>query len=188
MGKFRKLFRLLALALPLSYLYSREFFLWFAGSLCFFLLLFEILRWQKPSLTARYFRFLKMIAKEREARNPLGATYLFLGSFLTGLFFPKEPVLVGLTFLILADAVAGTVDRFWGKEKTFAGRLAYLFTCLLLAWGMKLGGLSASWLSLMIASFVALILETIPWKVGPFWLDDNLTVAPAVALVLDLLS
>lgn len=190
MSKWRKVFRLAGLILPLVYLYSRPHFLWFTGVGSFIFLLFEFLRWRYHRLTQKYLQYLKPIAKEREKHNPLGISYLFWGAYLTGVFFSREAVLVALTLLIVGDIAASFVDRHFGKiilpwaKKSLEGRAAYFASCLLAAIFMKSLGLTLPWSSLWLAGLTATLVEAAPLRIGNWWLDDNLTIGLSVGLVL----
>lgn len=192
MSKWRKVFRLTGLILPVIYLYSKPHFLWFTGVGSLLFLLFEFLRRRFHRLTQRYLLYFKPIAKEREKHNPLGISYLFWGAFLTGVIFSREAVLAALTFLIIGDISASIVDRHFGKivlpwsKKSLEGRLAYFTSCLLAAIIMKSLGLSLPWFSLWLAGLIATLVEAAPLRIGNWWLDDNLTIGLSVGFVLSI--
>lgn len=199
MGKLRKIYRLLGLVFPVIYFAGdKNLVLITLLPLSFILLMVEILRFQFPQISDKYFQIFSLIAKKREAKTLLGTTYLVWGALATVLFFEKEIAILALLFLVLGDIASFYADKIgkirlfsWGK--TLEGRLGFFAVCFLMSLVLK----STSFINLSLfitlaGAIVATIAEALPLRIGRFWLDDNLTIpifsALAMTLVVVLLN
>jgi len=113
-----------------------------------------------------------------------GAFYYFLGVFLTLLIFSQEHINIAyaaililavgdsLNHLIAAPLKIGKVP--WNRRKNVLGvTLGILAGTLAALWFVP-------WQAAFVASTVALLVETVPWRIGKYYLDDNILV-PLVA-------
>ncbi|RMF07954.1 MAG: hypothetical protein D6762_06600 [Candidatus Neomarinimicrobiota bacterium] len=120
--------------------------------------------------------------EEREGRWT-GATWVFAGSALTILLFPKEIACLSLLFMSFGDTAAGIVGRRWGRisigNKTLEGSLGGIAVCLLVAWFFP----SLSWAVKGTGALTAMILEALPLAI-----DDNLRLPLGAGLVMTLLG
>jgi len=114
-----------------------------------------------------------------EQRRPSGALWLAFG-LAAAAFFPPQAGVVGVLAATLGDPAASLVgSRFGGgKAKSWAGSAAAFGVITLAALAGHVG-----WRTALVAGLVGAALER--WSPP---LDDNLVVAPGVALVVRLLA
>lgn len=135
---------------------------------------------------------LNLFDRERDKDFPgRGAFYYFLGVFLTLLIFNQENIALAyaaililavgdsLNHLITAPLKGGKMP--WNQRRNVVG----------VSLGIMAGTVAALWFvpwqAAFIASTVALLLETVPWRIGKFYIDDNILVPLAAGGVLWLL-
>ncbi len=113
-----------------------------------------------------------------------GAFYYFFGVFLTLLIFSQNHINIAyaaililavgdsLNHLVAAPLKIGKVP--WNQRKNVVG----------VTLGILAGTLAAMWFvpwqAAFLASAIAIFMETIPWRIGKFYIDDNILV-PLVA-------
>jgi len=93
----------------------------------------EFMRLKSISFSGYFNRFVGNLLRSTEQSDLTGATYLFIGAFITILFFSKEIAVVALIFLMISDALAALVGKLWGKrvfykDKTIEGSSIFLLT------------------------------------------------------------
>ncbi|MDX2127916.1 MAG: phosphatidate cytidylyltransferase [Chloroherpetonaceae bacterium] len=121
-------------------------------------------------------------AHEQGTRSFNGATFVSLSALILVFFFPKLIAIASFAILVVADTAAALVGRKFGKTKIFSksleGSIAFFVFALLVSfntpkihWGVALG-----------MSFVGMIAELIPIKLGDYTFDDNLTIPLSTAV------
>ncbi|MCS7013817.1 MAG: SEC59/DGK1/VTE5 family protein [Chloroherpetonaceae bacterium] len=110
-----------------------------------------------------------------------GATFVTLSALLTVALFPKIIAIASFAILIVADTAAALVGRKFGKHKLFSktveGSLAFLIAAIAvvaltphLNFAVGIG-----------LAVVATIAEVVPFKIGGYTIDDNLTIPLSAA-------
>ena len=128
---------------------------------------------------------LNLFDRPRDKKFPgRGAFYYFLGVFLTLLIFSQQHINIAYAAILIL-AVGDSLNHLianqlpqgkipWNERKNVLG----------VALGVIAGTMSAMWFvpwqAAFIASTVAILLETVPWRIGKFYIDDNIFV-PLVA-------
>jgi len=109
-----------------------------------------------------------------------GAFYFCLGVFLTFMLFQKEHINIAyaaILILAVGDSLnhlfASQVSKFglpWNRRKNILGIVS----------GVAMGTLAAQFFvpffPALLASTIAITAETVPWRIGKFYLDDNILV------------
>ena len=124
-----------------------------------------------------------MLRSHELAGKLTGASYVFIGSFLTVLIFPKRIAILALLFSAIGDTLAALYGRRFGKihlwNKTFEGSIVGLIACIIIALFfpqipgiVKFGG-----------AFAAMFIELLPIKI-----DDNLRIPLFSGFVMYILS
>lgn len=124
---------------------------------------------------------LELVDRPRDKNFPgRGAFYYALGVFLTFLIFNGENLNIAYASILIM-AVGDSLNHLftngmqsvkipWNKRKNILGIVV----------GVVCGTLAAQffvgWGPAFIASSIAIALETVPWRVGRFYLDDNILV------------
>ncbi len=162
-------------------------FLHWAGALRLRAIAFVLVVGLIISFIAQYKKFpllgkiLASFDRPRDMNFPgRGAFYFCLGVFLTFLLFQKEHINIAyaaILILAVGDSLnhlfASQVYKYglpWNRRKNIVGIMT----------GILMGTLAAQFfvpiLPAFLASTVAITAETVPWRVGKFYLDDNLLV------------
>ena len=183
----RKIYRLLAISIPIVYLYfGKNALLKLLIPITTLALIVDILRLKVPKINSIVFSHLKFFLKEKE-RSSISTTSLFLLSCLIVTeLFTREIALLSITLTIFGDMFAEIIGTLYGKHKIYRyksleGTLACFVSCLLS--GIMLSkyiSLHMSWI--LIASLVATIVELLSVDV-----DDNFTMPIITAIILSLL-
>ena len=104
-----------------------------------------------------------------------GATYVFLGAFLSIYFFPKTIAVIVLLFLTVGDPSAclvglslGRIRLLPGSKKTLEGSLAFILAGLLVTFWIPGVGIKLK----VIGVILAALIEYLPFKN----FDDNLMI------------
>ena len=184
----RKLLHITNLAIPLSYLWIFQNQRIMAGILLFFTIFsifIEIIRLRSDWMSAFFERWLKFMMRDNEAAGKItGATWIFVGSFLTVVLVPFPYAVLGLIFLSVGDTVAALVGIGFPivkiGQKTLSGTLAGLLACALAGKAM---GLPVSDFVIFSGASVAMIMELIPLPV-----DDNVSIPLSAGLAMAVLS
>lgn len=119
------------------------------------------------------------VFRSAEAQQPSGAMWLAVGYAIAALFSSPAPM-AGILVSACADPTASWVGETGGSTgtKTWRGSTAHFVAAVAV---LLLGGFS--WTGSIVAAVIGTALERWP---GPF--NDNLVVAPAVALSVSLLA
>lgn len=135
--------------------------------------IFEALRLALPAVQDLVARLVPVF-RQREARRPSGAGWLFLGYALCA-WLPLPAGMSAVLAGALADPAAAVVGARFGKglPKSWAGTLAAFAVAMVALLAVVKLNLPAA----VLAALVAALLERWP---GPF--DDNLLIAPGVGL------
>lgn len=162
-------------------------FLHWAGALRLRFIAFILVVGLIISFAAQYKKFpilskvLALFDRPRDHNFPgRGAFYFCLGVFLTFLVFQKEHINIAyaaILILAVGDSLnhlfANQVHKFglpWNRRKNVVGIIT----------GISMGTLAAHFFvpffPALLASTVAITAETVPWRVGKFYLDDNIYV------------
>ena len=184
----RKLIHITNLIIPLSYLWIFHDQLTMVEILlCFTILsiIIEMLRIRNSKVSSFFERWLNFMMRENETSgNITGATWVFVGAFLTVLLVPHPYAILGLIFLSVGDTVAALIGIGYpfiriGK-KTLSGTLSGFIVCVLAG---KATGLSVSDLVIIFGAFVAMVVELIPSHV-----NDNVTIPLSAGLAMALID
>ncbi len=132
----RKGIHLGMLIIPIGYyFFSKITVLVILGVLILLALGVEKIRFRWVFFSKYFNRSVGRLLRRSEQSGLTGATYLFIGAFLTILLFDKTIALIALLFLVISDALAALVGKLWGKrilykDKTLEGSIMFLFTAL----------------------------------------------------------
>ncbi|MFO7889838.1 MAG: hypothetical protein R6V04_05815 [bacterium] len=170
----RKVIHFFTILIPILYSFSsRKEMLYLCGVLIFFALLVELARWTWSSFSAFFDKIFFFLLRDNEKHGLTGATFIFLGLFLSILLFDKNIAQTVMMFIIISDAFSAIMGQIWGNhkiygDKTLEGSLAYcvsslVIVCLIIDINILIG------VSGIIASLAAEIFIT--------RIDDNVTVA-----------
>lgn len=134
----RKLIHLTTILIPVLYGYcNRREMLWISGSFLFFALLVEIARFLWKPFSDFFYNLFSTLLRDNEKHCLTGATYIFIGIFLSILFFDKWIAQTVMLFIIVSDAFSAVAGKVWGRHKIYAGKtlegcLAYLFSGIII--------------------------------------------------------
>jgi dolichol kinase len=175
---------------PLIYYFSPTrllplcFLLYFSGIMT----VLEVLRRVAPGSYGVMVEHSKGILKEKPGYL-LGTTNFLLANLFCIIFFSKSIAIAALLFLTYGDALATIVGKKYGKIRIFRGKsligsgsffvTSFVIGIIL----MFLPWMEIGFLTILIGSFVAAIVELLPIP-----LDDNLTVAPIACIVMEILQ
>lgn len=191
----RKAFHLVALVIPIGYLFFPQ-----AGQAkaillgaMIFAVFIDIFRLSEPRLRHFLNSLIGAIMRPHERTDLLGSTCLLISSTMTALIFPKSVAVAALCLLIGGDTAAALVGKRFGRvrifgRKTLEGTLAFLATGVVLNAGVSLAGYrlwpDVAGLSLsagVIGALVGALVEAVPFPI-----DDNfaIPIVSGVAMVL----
>ncbi|MBU0529100.1 hypothetical protein KKF86_05000 [bacterium] len=112
-----------------------------------------------------------MLRTHELAGKLTGASYVFIGSFIAVVIFPKEIAILALLFTAIGDTVAALYGRKFGKikiwSKTLEGSIVGLIACLII--GLFFPGIPN--IIKYNGAFAAMFIELLPIKI-----DDNLRI------------
>jgi len=187
----RKTFRIgVGSLFPIIYYFSPTrllplcFLLYFSGIMT----VLEILRKIAPGSYKVMEEHSKGILKKKPGFL-MGTTSFLIANIFCIIFFPKSIAIAALVFLTFGDAMSTIIGKRFGKirffnQKSIIGSGAFFVTCF--ATGlilMILPGMNLSFLTVLIGSLTATIVELLPIPV-----DDNLSVAPVTIIVMQIIS
>lgn len=143
----------------------------------------ELLRMHNSKCNALYMKIFGWMTRPHEHSNHLtGATYVFIGSFITVLLFPKEIAIMTILFLTVGDPTAYLVGKAFGNSKflgkSLKGTIAFIIA----------GFLATIWIPgipitiKLVGAVIASIIELAPLKI-----DDNLTIPIITGFIIILL-
>ena len=173
--------------IPLVYLFLNIPKLWMAvatgiGSIV--IVIIDIGRTRNGWISKIFGKLFNKMLRSHELEGKLtGASYVFIGSFISISIFPKEIAVLALLFTAIGDTVAALYGRKFGKlriwNKTLEGSLAGLIICFIIALFfpqipniIKFSG-----------AFAAMFIELLPIKI-----DDNLRIPLFSGIVMYSLS
>jgi len=188
---WRKLYRCAGLIFPILYIfYSKNLVLGILSILTFMVIIIEILRFNFPSMTKKYFKYFGAIAKKKEKDRISGTTYVLVAILLIILFFEQSIAIAAIFFLILGDAAASLFGQKYGRtkilNKSLEGSLAMFVVCLISGFFLLWIGLDLTPNLVIVGSLAATAAELIPLKKKSI-IDDNLTIGIISGLVMLLL-
>jgi len=133
------------------------------------------------TIFAKYFN--KMLRSHERNGKLTGASYVFIGAFISVAIFPKEIAVMALLFTAIGDTVAALYGRKFGKiriwNKTLEGSVVGLIACFIIALFftqipniVKFSGV-----------FAAMFIELLPIKI-----DDNLRIPLFSGIIMYILS
>lgn len=118
-----------------------------------------------------------------------GAFFLVLGSWLTTIFFSNIIAAAAILIMAVGDAIAtiaghhiGKIQIPYNKEKTLEGAVTAFFTAMLAA------AFIVPLHHALIASAIAMFIESLPLKIGSFKIDDNLIIPLIAGIVLKIIG
>lgn len=116
-----------------------------------------------------------------------GSFFLVLGATFATLIFPEMIALGAITIMAVGDSIATLIGKYVGKirfpfhkEKSFEGSLTAFFVSTLAA------SLFVPFPQAMIASLMAMTVESLPLKIGKIKIDDNLVIPIVAGVVMSL--
>ena len=165
------------------------------GLIIFGCLLSALIKFKKIPILLK---ILKLFDRPRDKIFPgRGAIYLLMGVFFSLLFFPKKIAYASILIMSVGDSLNHVFDyQFFHKVKN-----KKLLKFLTLPWnnkknwigvfiGIMTGFLAAQFFvplcAAFLASFAAIFLETFNFKIGKFYLDDNLVVPIVAGVILSI--
>lgn len=181
----RKAFHLVALIIPVGYLFfpqegqAKAIVL---GTMIFAVFV-DIFRLSEPRLRHFLDSLIGAIMRPHEKTDLLGSTCLLISSAMTALIFPKAVAVAALCLLIGGDTAAALVGKRFGRlrlfgRKTLEGTLAFVATGMALNAGVTLasdrlwhdsGGLSLP--AGAVGALVGALVEAVPFPI-----DDNFAI------------
>ncbi|MFQ6614686.1 MAG: diacylglycerol/polyprenol kinase family protein [Fidelibacterota bacterium] len=172
---FRKIIHLGNAVIPLSYLIAfteRWFPVLILSILLGLAVGIEFMRIRSGWVKRFFRRHLDFMLKTDEMNGTwTGATWVFTGSLVTIMVFPKAVAVLALLFMCFGDTVAALTGKAWGKvrigKKSLEGFASGLAICFLLAWFFP----ELSWPVRSIGAVMAMSVELLPIPI-----DDNLRI------------
>jgi len=145
----------------------------------------EVMRYISPNLWRTIVEHSKGILKVRGGIIT-GTTALLISNAVVIAFFNKEVAIVSLIYMLFGDAAASIVGIKYGKvkmgDKTLEGSLAFFITAMILALIFtQWTGIRIHLIILIFGAIAATITEALPIEI-----NDNLTVAIAAAIVMQI--
>jgi len=185
----RKAIHYSASLIPLLYyfLFSRSLMLWLTGGSFVLMIVAELARLLYPKYYHIYLRFFGWMIRSYEKKKYLtGATYVFLGSFLSIFFFTKNIAVISLLFVTIGDPTAclaglsfGNI-KLPGSEKTLEGSISFILAGLLATFWIP----EISILEKALGGSLAAMIEYMPFKK----FDDNLMIPIITGTFLQIIS
>lgn len=173
--------------IPLVYLSLNIPRLWMAillGIASVAIVIIDLGRMRNGWISKIFAKLLNGMLRSHELDGKLtGASYVFIGSFISVAIFPKEIAILALLFTAIGDTVAALYGRKFGKiriwNKTLEGSVVGLIACFIIALFfpqipniVKFSG-----------AFAAMFIELLPIKI-----DDNLRIPLFSGFVMYILS
>lgn len=186
----RKLLHVSSSLLAVAYLLlPREFMLPTLGAGVVFSVAVELLRYHNPAFGRLFRRCVGGMVRESEWSRITGATYVWIGAFLTVWLFPRTDAIAGLFTLSLADSAAALVGQRFGRHrflaKSLEGSIAFLLTAVVVILLVRGGPPTVA----VGAALVAAIVEALPTlKLGRYELSDNILIPVCTAAALGVLG
>lgn len=182
---WRKALKLSALILPFGFAaISSKFFIMITIVFLIFFAIIDIARFFSNKFNNWYIAH-KTIAKEKETKRFSGYTIFLFSVLAVFILFPKNIILISLTFFILADIIGPIGGKlFFKKEiiqnKTWGGALSIFIICIIAGSFIRsLSSIPISWNMILAGSLVVPFLDQLS-----FILDDNILIPIGTALIL----
>ena len=145
----------------------------------------EVMRYISPSLWRTIAEHSKGILKVRQGMIT-GTTALLIANIIVIAFFKKQVAIVSLVYMLFGDTASAIIGTKYGKvkigDKTLEGSLAFFITVMVLALIFhQWTGIRIHLLILIFGAIAATITEALPIEI-----NDNLTVALAAAIVMQI--
>jgi len=185
---FRKTIHLSVSAfIPLVYLFLNVPKLWMVlllGIASVVIIVIDLGRNHYKWLSKTFGIFFNAMLRSHELAGKLtGASYIFIGSFISVLIFPKEIAVLALLFTAIGDTAAALYGRKFGKlriwNKTLEGSIVGLIACFIIASFFP----QISDIIKFSGAFAAMFIELLPIKI-----DDNLRIPLFSGIVMYSLS
>ncbi len=183
----RKLWRLLSLVFPVSYLFlnkTQELIL--LGILLSIELTIEFLRLFIPSLRKFLLKIFGKIIKEKEKNQISSTGIMLLVIFSCVLLFKKEVAILAISFSIIGDSFSALIGKNFGrikfKNRSLEGSMGFSLSCI------AIGLILNNFLSMPVYIIIqgALVASLTEFFTPPFF-DDNITVPFATGIFLQIL-
>jgi len=147
----------------------------------------EVMRYVSPSLWRTIVEHSRGILKVREGMVT-GTTALLISNIIVIAFFNKQVAIVSLIYMLFGDAAASIIGTKYGKvkmgEKTLEGSLSFFITAMILALIFsQWTGIRIHLIILIFGAIAATVTEALPIEI-----NDNLTVAPAAAIIMQIFT
>ncbi|MCP5370056.1 MAG: hypothetical protein H6909_05160 [Rickettsiaceae bacterium] len=137
----RKIFHLSALLLPFSYIFISKL------SMCIILFILSTIILSLDTYKNYSIKIKELIEKifspilrseEKEGQSLLsGASYMFIGLFITALLFPKGLTINAWFILIISDSLAAIIGMIYGQKlengKSLAGSIAFFVSAVVVS-------------------------------------------------------
>lgn len=185
--RYRRLYRLTGLLVPILYLTTTQsFVLWLLVFFTGVYLLIDALRLYSKTVNAYLFSKIGLILKKKEKHAISASSRFLLASLITVLFFQKDIAILSISIFIFADCYAEVYGTRFGTikligKRSLQGSIAYF--------------IAASLISLLLVNFLVLpsrffllapLISTCAEQVSMV-LDDNLVVPVLTVMVLSLI-
>lgn len=139
-----------------------------------------------PPIAEWYHRTFSAMLREHELQKERlhfnGATYITLSALLLVFFFPKIIAITAFSLVAVSDTVAALAGKKFGRhriwDKSLEGSAAFLVSALMIIFIVPKLSPAAG----IVMAITATVVEAIPWRIGWFKVDDNLTIPLASAL------
>ena len=173
--------------IPFTYLFlnvPKFWMLMLLGITSILIVIIDLGRTRKEWISKTFGILFNGMLRSHELSGKLtGASYVFIGSFISVFIFPKEIAVLALLFTAIGDTAAALYGRKFGKlriwNKTLEGSVVGLIACLII-------GLFFPDIPNIIkfsGAFAAMFIELLPIKI-----DDNLRIPLFSGIVMYLLS
>jgi dolichol kinase len=145
----------------------------------------EIIRYVSPNIWRVIAEHSKGILKVRQGIIT-GTTALLIANIIVIAFFRKQVAIVSLLYMLFGDTASAIVGSKYGKvkigDKTLEGSLAFFITVMLIALILsQWTGIRIHLIIMIFGAIAATITEALPIEI-----NDNLTVAPAAAIAMQI--
>ena len=173
--------------IPLAYLFLNISKLWMVlliGIASIAIMIIDLGRTRNGWISKVFRKLFNRMLRLHELDGKLtGASYVFIGSFISVVIFPKEIAILALLFTAFGDTAAALYGRKFGRlkiwDKTLEGSIVGLIACIIIALFfpqipniIKFSG-----------AFAAMFIELLPIKI-----DDNLRIPLFSGIVMYSLS
>jgi dolichol kinase len=173
--------------IPLAYLFvfpDRDTMLLYLGILTVIVLFGDLGRRKVHWIAIIFDRYFNPLLRQHELQGRLtGASWVFIGSWLTIFLFPKEIAVLSLLFLSLGDTAAALVGMRFGKtaigSKSWEGFVGGTVICMLVALLFP----RIPWVVSFPGAVGAMVVELLPVPI-----DDNLRIPIIAGVVMVLIN